>query len=225
MPSLSEYSGLLPDGTVDAWPRVAAVLPEDSALMGGTGLAIWLRHRPSQDLDIFVPALLDPVRLLPALSAAGDFVVLDASERLIRGVFNSVNVDIVAEEGAHRLGPPLDVDGLRVASLQDITAGKFRAVTGRKQLRDLVDVMCIETHGGIDVEHAIMLYFRRYSLNLDYAGVNGVLGHLVDFRHLEDDPAMAAAFGDDIRDRVEEFFRSRQTQIAEAFQQLLAEDV
>ena len=225
MPSLSEYSGLLPDGTVDAWPRVAAVLPEDSALMGGTGLAIWLRHRPSQDLDIFVPALLDPVRLLPALSAAGDFVLRDASERLIRGVFNAVNVDIVAEEGAHRLGPPLDVDGLRVASLQDITAGKFRAVTGRKQLRDLVDVMCIEAHGGIDVEHAIMLYFRRYSLNLDYAGVNGVLGHLVDFRHLDDDPAMAAAFGDDIRDRVEEFFRSRQTQIAEAFQQLLADDV
>ena len=225
MPSLSEYSSLLPEGTIEAWPLIAAALPEGSALMGGTGLAIWLRHRLSGDLDIFAPTRLDPARVLSALSAAGDFVLKDASEQLIRGVFNTVNLDIVSEEGVHRLGPHLEVDGLRVASLQDITAGKFRAVTGRKQMRDLVDMMCIETVGGISIEQAVMLYFRRYSLNLDYAGVSGVLGHLVDFRHLEDDPVMADAFGVDIRDRVEEYFRSRQPKVAETFQQLLADDV
>ena len=225
MASLSDYATLLPDGTISAWPRVAAALPEGNVLMGGTGLAIWLRHRRSEDLDIFCPGRLDADSVVSALSAAGDFALRDASERLVRGVVDGVNVDIVGEDGAYRLAPPLEVDGLRVASLQDITAGKFRAITGRKQMRDLVDVMFIETDGGIRLEQAIMLHFRRYGIALQYSEVNGVLRHLVDFSHLDDDPAMAESFGEDIRTRVEEFFRSRQPQVASAFQQLLAEDV
>ncbi len=224
MASLSDYATLLPDGTISAWPRVAAALPEGNVLMGGTGLAIWLRHRRSEDLDIFCPGRLDVHTVVSALSAAGDFTVRDASERLVRGVVDGVNVDIVGEDGAYRLAPPLEIDGLRVASLQDITAGKFRAITGRKQMRDLVDVMFIETDGGIRLEQAIMLHFRRYGIALSYSEVNGILRHLVDFSHLDDDPAMEDSFGEDIRTRVEEFFRSRQPQVAAAFQQLLAGD-
>lgn len=224
MASLSDYATLLPDGTIGAWPRVAAALPEGNVLMGGTGLAIWLRHRRSADLDIFCPGRLDVDGVVSALSAAGEFALRDASERLVRGVVDGVNVDIVGEDGAYRLAPPLEIDGLRVASLQDITAGKFGAITGRKQMRDLVDVMFVETDGGISLEQAIMLHFRRHGIALQYSEVNGVLRHLADFSHLDDDPAMAESFGEDIRTRVEEFFRSRQPQVARAFQQLLAED-
>ena len=224
MASLSDYATLLPDGTISAWPRVAAALPGGNVLMGGTGLAIWLRHRRSEDLDIFCPGRLDIDSVVSALSAAGEFTLRDASERLVRGVVDGVNVDIVGEDGAYRLAPPLEIDGLRVASLQDITAGKFGAITGRKQMRDLVDVMFIETDGGIRLEQAIMLHFRRYGIALQYSEVNGVLRHLVDFSHLDDDPAMEESFGEDIRTRVEEFFRSRQPQVAAAFQQLLTEN-
>lgn len=225
MPSLSEYSDVLPEGTAEAWPTVAAALPEGSALMGGTGLAIWLRHRRSVDLDIFCPSRLDTARVLSTLSQAGDFNLQLESERIIRGVFNGVNVDVVWEADVYRLGPTMEVSGLHVASLQDITAGKLKAVTGRRQLRDLVDMMFIETTGGISIEQAIMLHFRRYGLSLSVSGVQSVLRCLLDFGHLDDDPAMAHAFGDDIRTRVEAFFRSRRPQVAGAFQQLLAEDV
>ena len=51
--------------------------------------------------------------------------------------------------------------------------------------------------------------------------VNGYLQHLLDFRHLEDDPAITAAFGDGIRDRVEQHFRSRQPEVIAAFHQHL----
>ena len=224
MASLADYATLLPDGTISVWPRVAAALPGGNVLMGGTGLAIWLRHRRSEDLDIFCPGRLDIDSVVSALSAAGEFTLRDASERLVRGVVDGVNVDIVGEDGAYRLAPPLEIDGLRVASLQDITAGKFGAITGRKQMRDLVDVMFIETDGGIRLEQAIMLHFRRYGIALQYSEVNGVLRHLVDFSHLDDDPAMEESFGEDIRTRVEEFFRSRQPQVAAAFQQLLTEN-
>ncbi len=222
MPSLPEYSDVLPQGTIDAWPAVAAVLPHGSALMGGTGLAVWLRHRRSADLDIFTPDPFDTASVLSALSAAGDFVHVESSERTIRGTFNSVNLDIVAEDGAHRLGPPLVVGGLNVASLQDITAGKLKALADRKQLRDYVDAMFIETMGGISLEQGVMLYFRRYGLDLHPAEVHRYLQHLLDFGHLEDDPAIRAAFGDSIRNRIEQHFRSRQPEVIAAFHQLLA---
>ena len=224
MPRLSDYRDLLPEGTLDAWPAVAAALPEGGALMGGTGLAIWLRHRRSEDLDIFFTARLEIDSVLSGLSNAGEFLVTDASERLIRGVFNDVNVDIVVDEGAHRLGPTLEVDGLHVASLQDIAAGKFKAITGRKQLRDFVDVMFIETDGGISIEQAIMLHCRRYGIDLNYAEVGGVLRHLVDFGPVRSDAAMEGIFGTNIRERVVDHFAERQLGVVAAFQQLLAED-
>ena len=221
LPDLSEYSDVLPQGTIDAWPAVAAVLPDGSALMGGTGLAVWLRHRRSADLDIFTPDRFDTASVLSALSAAGDFVHVESSARTIRGTFNSVNVDIVADDGVHRLGPPLIVGGLQVASLQDIAAGKLKALADRKQLRDYVDAMLIETKGEISLEQGVMLYFRRYGLDLHLAEVNRYLRHLLDFRHLEDDPAIRDAFGDGIRDRIEQHFRSRQPEVIAAFHQLL----
>ena len=225
MRRLSDYRDLLPEGTLNAWPTVASALPDGGALMGGTGLAIWLRHRRSVDLDIFFPTCFDIAAVISELSAAGEFLLTDASERLVRGVFNDVSVDIVADEGAHWLGPTLEIDGLHVASLQDIAAGKFKAITGRKQLRDFVDVMFIETGGGISIEQAVMLHFRRYGIDLHYSEVSGVLRHLADFGPVKGDAAMEEIFGEDIRDRVVEYFSARHLEVAETFQQLLAEDL
>ena len=222
MPDLSEYTDVLPQGTIDAWPVVADILPEGSVLMGGTGLAVWLRHRRSADLDFFTSVRFDTASMLSALSAAGDFVHFESSERTIRGTLNSVNVDIVAEDGAYGLGPPLAVGGLHVASLQDIAAGKLKALADRKQLRDYVDAMFIETKGRIRLEQAVMLYFRRYGIDLHAAAVNRYLSHLLDFTHLECDPAMREVFGDDIRRQVEQYFRSREPELIEAFHHLLS---
>ena len=223
MPRLSDYADLLGEETIRAWPAVANAVPEGSSLMGGTGLAIWLRHRRSADLDIFSPVRLDPARIVASLSEAGDFVHVEASERIVRGTFNAVNVDIIFEDGVFTLAPPRELDGLLVASLQDIAAGKFNALVGRKQIRDFIDIMCIETMGNIRLEQGVMLYFRRNGINLHPAEVRTTLQHLVDFRHLDDDPAMVEAFGEDIRYRVESYFRSRQPEVAAALQHLLAD--
>ena len=71
---LSDLTEVLPDGTLDAWPEVAAALPETAALMGGTGLAVWLRHRRSEDLDFFVRDTFDSAAIVAKLAAAGDVV-------------------------------------------------------------------------------------------------------------------------------------------------------
>ncbi|MYE56707.1 MAG: hypothetical protein F4X30_06470, partial [Acidimicrobiaceae bacterium] len=51
--------------------------------------------------DIFFSARFDVDSVPSGLSAAGEFLLTDASERLIRGVFNDVNVDIVVDDAAH----------------------------------------------------------------------------------------------------------------------------
>ena len=224
MATLAEFADVLPPGTMDAWPKVAGILPEGSVLMGGTGLAIWLRHRVSEDLDFFTPTRLDPRHITSALSGLGDFTYDTASERIVRGTFDAVNIDIVAHPDDFRLGPPVTVDGLNVGSLQDITAGKCNAVSTRRQMRDYVDLMWIEEHGGITIEQGILLYLRKHAIDFDMEAVRGFLRHLTDFRHLDDDPAMSATFGDDIRDRVVAYFRRRATDIIAAFSQLLVDD-
>ena len=224
MAKLADYTGVLPPGTLEAWPQVAAILPPGSALIGGTGLAIWLRHRMSEDLDFSVPARLDARRITSALSSLGEFAHETASDRFVRGTFNAVNIDIVAQEDQFRLGPTTTVDGLHVASLQDIAAGKYNAVATRKQLRDFVDVMLIEEQGGITIEQGIFLYCRKHAIDLDMEVVRGVLRHLTDFRYLDDDPAMTATFGAGIRDRVVAYFDGRRAAVAAALSQLLIDD-
>ncbi|MDE0117668.1 MAG: nucleotidyl transferase AbiEii/AbiGii toxin family protein [bacterium] len=181
MAHLSELGDVLPQGTAEAWPIVAGILPEGSTLMGGTGLAIWIRHRRREDLDFFTPTQFDSEQVIAALSAVGEFNYdQPATGRSIRGTFNTMNVDIVAHEGEYVLGPPLEVDGLHVGSLQDIAAGKLRAIATRRQLRAYVDVMFVETLGGINLVQAIFLYHRRHGLDLHLHGSEGFLGHLLE---------------------------------------------
>lgn len=221
--TLEDLRGLLPAGTVDAWPKVAAVLPAGAVLMGGTALAVWLRHRLSEDLDFFVPELFDGAALSTALAEAGEFAPTSVSDRMIRATFDAVKLDVVAHPGEFRLGPPRVVEGLHVGSLEDIAAGKYNAIATRKQLRDFIDVMCIERDGGIAVEQGLILYCRKHGASFDLETVRAFLRHLGDFRHLDDDPAMHATFGADIRQAVEEYFQQRVPQVAAAFSRLFTE--
>ncbi len=51
MESLSEYAEVLGPATRAAWPTVAQIVPAGTVLMGGTALAMQLRHRRSEDLE------------------------------------------------------------------------------------------------------------------------------------------------------------------------------
>ena len=94
-----------------------------------------------------------------------------------------------------------------MTTLEDIAAGKYNAVTTRKQLRDFIDVMCVERDGGIAVEQGLILYCRKHGVSFDLETVRALLRHLGDFRHLDDDPAMHTTFGPDARQVVDTMLR------------------
>ena len=60
MTAIEDYSDVLNDNMIAAWPRVAAALEGlDCTLMGGTAVAMVLRHRHSHDLDFMTLAPFD----------------------------------------------------------------------------------------------------------------------------------------------------------------------
>ena len=45
---------VLPDGTAETWEQIRSVVPDCAYLVGGTAIAVHLRHRVSRDLDFFL---------------------------------------------------------------------------------------------------------------------------------------------------------------------------
>lgn len=218
MRKLSDLVDILSDSTIAVWPKVASVAPQGAVLMGGTGLATWLYHRQSEDLDLFTPEPFDPDPLEDALGQVGEFVLSRKSEGHLHGTLDSVRLDILWDAGAKTLEPPTPLAGLQVGSLPDIVAAKCAAITDRHILRDYFDVMCIELLGGVSIEQGIVLYARRYGLSLRHSSIHALVRGLGYFADVKDDPVLAATMGADVRDRVVGHFEMRHPQIVRAFQ-------
>ena len=218
MRKLSELVEVLSDSTIAVWPKVVSVVPEGTVLMGGTALATWLRHRRSEDLDLFTPDRFDPDPLEDSLARVGEFVLARKSAGHLHGTLDSVRLDILWNAGAVTLEAPITVAGLDVGSVPDIMAAKLAAITDRHILRDYFDVMCIETLGGISIEQGLVLYARRYGLSLRHSSIHALVRGLGYFADVKDDPMLRATVGEDVRDRVARHFQERHPQIVRAFQ-------
>lgn len=120
-------------------------------LVGGTGLALQLGHRYSEDLDFFSGtnelAAPDRRRILAALGAAVSNVKDDKD-----GWLNLVVDDVTAtflRYGYPLIEPALDWDGIAVASVDDIAAMKITAIVSRGRKRDFVDLFAVCRRAGL----------------------------------------------------------------------------
>ncbi len=125
-------------------------------LVGGAGLAVLLQHRVSEDLDLFCDSSADIPVVVSRLEAAA--IEQGATLAAVRtaptfrrfevaDLENLVRIDVAVEQA-----PLLDaespvVDGIRVLSLRDQRANKIVTLLGRSELRDLVDLFCLEQQG------------------------------------------------------------------------------
>lgn len=141
-------------------------------LVGGSGLALLLNHRRSEDLDLFerIRGDIQPVvrAVEDALSAAGK-----RFERVRAGP-GFVRIEVPREPGVLRIdvstdtAPLLDpretmAGPIRVESLRDQRANKMVALLGRSELRDLIDLYFIETSGGLRIAEGFEDALRKDS--------------------------------------------------------------
>lgn len=130
---------------------------------GGALVGYHLRHRTSDDLDLFAKPPVDIEDARRAMTGAA--VALGATVESLRTYpefvrllvsrgDETVIVDLVIDR-APDVDEPSDVaDGVRIHSLREIASNKICALLGRGEVRDLIDLRAILAHG-VDLEVAL----------------------------------------------------------------------
>lgn len=219
MASLTDYADVLSAEMIGAWPAIAAVLPAGSQLVGGTALALHLRHRRSYDLDVFTAETFDAGDMAARLAAVGVFRSQRLGPGALFGHLNGVKIEISHVGEWEQLGVPMQIAGLDVASLPDLMAGKLTALAERAEMRDYFDVMCIERETGLRIEEGLILFARKWGLGTEHPDVHTLVLRLGNPGGMTDDPLLRSAFGDRLRARLERYFADRHPDIVASFQQ------
>ena len=141
------------------------------SLIGGTALAIHLRHRVSFDLDYLATKPFSGIHLGRKLKteAAGRIEIIDQGQDILFAKVLGVDVQVFRSpprgsnpgyEGA--LQDPLEIDGLDVASLPDLLAAKLDVIMYRPKLRDYIDLAAIDAVSPYTLEDGLLFHMRRY---------------------------------------------------------------
>ena len=171
MPEIDRWSDCISPEMRRVWPILEQVTRRlDGALIGGTALAIHLRHRKSYDLDFVTNMTFSGDRIARKLQeltgdAALRFGGTDQMHATVLGVEVQIFKDPLrgAQPGhVENIQDPIKVDGLRVASLPDLLASKLDVILYRPQLRDYIDLVAIDTAGPYTLEDGLLFHMHRY---------------------------------------------------------------
>ncbi len=176
MAEINDYSDVLPREMRDVWPVVTkATANLKRSLVGGTALAMHLRHRESFDLDILCSKGFSGQRLQRKLQKLCETSGLAFDERStgdgsMFATINGVEVDVVAfpmssnPANFQQLAAPFVVDGMPVASLPDLLAMKLDVIMYRPKLRDYIDIAAIDKAGPYRIEDGVRFHTQRYGI-------------------------------------------------------------
>lgn len=181
VPPLEGYQAFFDARLRRLWPLTAHLARLlDGRLMGGTALALHLRHRVSEDIDIMTFKTFSGRHLADRMkkhidAAYGDdtsFDILvqtaedDGYFALLDGVkldvFRARKTESVTAEDMRWLAPPTVIDNVPVGSLPDILASKLDVIMYRPKLRDYVDLACIDQLTSHTLELGITYYKLKY---------------------------------------------------------------
>ena len=108
-------------------------------LVGGTALALQLGHRTSTDIDLFYNISFNTELLRKELESDFECQIKSVYKFALFLQIEKIKTDIVFQK-SKILNPHILIDGIKMASLQDLAAMKLMAITNRGKLRDFVDI-------------------------------------------------------------------------------------
>lgn len=171
MPEIDGWADHISEPARNVWPILGrAVKKIDGFLVGGTALAIHLRHRTSFDLDYLAAEPFTGDHLARSLMREiGDVEVIDSGSGILHARVLGIAVQVFCPppRGANpgvedTLQKPLEIDGMRVASLPDLLATKLDVIMYRPKLRDYIDLKAIDEAGPYSLEDGLLFHMRRY---------------------------------------------------------------
>ncbi len=111
-------------------------------LVGGTSLALQIGHRISIDLDLFAYSEMDVSPIIDYIDPLGKIKIVNQTPKILNLFIDGIKVDFVSYR-YNFIEPPLKIDNLKLASIQDIAAMKLSAITGRGSRKDFIDLYFI----------------------------------------------------------------------------------
>lgn len=153
----------------------------ETRLVGGTALALQLGHRKSVDLDFFGSMIASSEEIRFSLKATGELKVVQETKNIHIYQVNGIKVDVVHYDYPW-LKEAAQVDGCRLASVEDIAAMKIAAIVGRGTRKDFVDLFfLLQVYSLHDI---LDLYLKKYN----DASLFFALKSLAYFEDAETDP-------------------------------------
>ena len=181
------HAKVLPKGSAKLLARLERTRsPELTGwtLAGGTGLALALGHRISEDFDFFRPDRPDLQLLRTVLADAGEFEIIQEMEHTLSVIMNGVKMSFFHVADPF-LFPTQPYRFFQVADPRDIALMKLVAVSGRGSRKDFVDLFCI-LRGSPPLAEYFDLLPQKYGKGR--ANAYHILKSLVYFEDAEQEP-------------------------------------
>jgi len=152
-------------------------------LVGGTGLALQLKHRKSIDLDFFNKDEFDTASLIQELKELGSLAVENEAENTLEVDFQGTKITFLNYD--HPLLYELRaVKGMKVADFRDIGCMKITAISSRGSKKDFIDVYFISKKIGLP--DLLELFEKKYE-EVNYT-MPHILKSLTYFKQADPEP-------------------------------------
>ena len=154
---------------------------EHSRLVGGTALALQLGHRKSIDLDMFGSIEATSEEIQDACRNAGELEISKTSKNINIYWVDGIKVDCV-NYPYEWLEECKVLDGLRLASVNDIAAMKISAIVSRGTKKDFIDLHFLLKE--MSLNQILDLYDKKYPDGSRFIAIKS----LTYFEDAESDP-------------------------------------
>lgn len=160
-------------------------LLQEFYLGGGTGLALYLGHRRSADLDFFSSTGFRQDLLLRQLQGTADQLeVLSQDLETLHTHVNGAKVSFLGYR-YDLLFPEARFEGVRVADPRDIACMKLSALSARGTRRDFIDLFTVaQIH---ELSELLVLFSKKFE-KVNYNQLH-LLKSLTYFADAEEDPS------------------------------------
>jgi hypothetical protein len=136
---------------------------KDFILVGGTGLAMIIDHRKSDDIDLFTKEDFDAGYLLEKLESDFAFQMDYIERNTIKGNITGIKVDILAHKYPS-IGDSIEIENIRRASMDDLSAMKINSIANDgTRVKDFIDLYFLLTEHEYNVEKLLGNYKAKYS--------------------------------------------------------------
>ncbi len=143
--------------------KVVSNIPlSDYYMAGGTALSLQCGNRMSYDFDFFTSVKFSAETLASFISTLGNFKVIYQKDSTLHGILDGVNITFLYYPNPMIEDYVYDdeIEGLKYASLKDISVMKLVALSSRGAKKDYYDLMYLIKYQNIDI--------RETFINLDY---------------------------------------------------------